>query len=230
MVASAAVRAATSLPFAPIVPVVVAARVQQTPVANIDMRAGYPSACVRSGTSSECVADALGDLDHARSVMGQPAYSVPDNFVSLDAAKQLLILSNDDRALYGLTLIRGLNAEIGDAAAVGVRTSDDPRGVNLSQAGFTAWTANWGAGYASAAYIYYAFMYADGPHSSNVDCPTRDSAGCWGHRASVLYDFGSTAQVIMGFAAGPSAAYGGRPSIAVIYEGFPSADAITILS
>jgi hypothetical protein len=192
------------------------------PTTNINMQAGYPSACVRSGTSAECVSDAVADLDHARSVMGQPDYALPADFASLSAANQLLILSNSDRALYGLTPIRGLSSAVDGAAGVGIRTSDDPRGANLPQANFTAWTSNWGAGYASAPYIYYAFMYADGPHSSNVDCPSSDSAGCWGHRSSVLYDFGPSAQVIMGFASGPSPDYGDRPSIAVIYEGFPS--------
>ena len=35
---------------------------------------------------------------------------------------------------------------------------------------YTAWTANWAAGWSSALYTYYEWMYDDGYGSSNADC------------------------------------------------------------
>ncbi len=201
---------------APLVQAVPGAR--RTPATNITMQHGYPSVCLANSAGAACLADGVADLDHARAVMGLPAYVLPADFASLGAAQQLLILSNDDREIYGLPPIRGLNADISAAAMKGVTRSNDAYGIDLPGRPATAWTSNWAAGSADIPYLYFEMMYDDGPGSSNLDC--QEGHGCWGHRASVLHDFGAGNQVVMGFASGPSPAYRNAPSIAVLYEGF----------
>ena len=193
------------------------------PSGNIAPSPGYPSYCQSAPSGASCQTDAINALNHARAAMGLPAYSLPANFQSLDALIQFLVLSNQDRASYGLTQITGLNATLNAAAAAGVAGDTDPVGPAVVDGNhFTAWTSNWAAGWASPLYTYYEWMYDDGYGSSNVDCTSPSAAGCWGHRRSTLNNFGS-AQVLMGAAAGTSPHYG-QPAFAELYEGFaPSA-------
>jgi hypothetical protein len=190
-----------------------------TPPTNIAPNPPYPSACQTSPTSATCQNAAIAALNNARGVVGLPAYALPANFQLLSAGNQFLVLSNLDRASYGLTQITGLNAVLNAAAAAGVATDSDPAGPSVVEgARFTAWTANWAAGWASPLYTYYEWMYDDGYPGANADCPTSTSPGCWGHRRSTLYDFGSS-KVYMGAATGTSPQYR-APAFTQLVEGF----------
>ncbi len=37
----------------------------------------------------------------------------------------------------------------------------------------------------------YLYMYWDGPGGSNIDCKSRSSPGCWGHRKNIIRKWGS---------------------------------------
>jgi hypothetical protein len=192
-----------------------------TPTANIAPNPSYPGQCQSAPASAVCVNAAMTALNHARAVLGLPPYVVPANFGDLAPAVQLLILSNQDRQSYGLTPILGLNATLNAAAATGIAADADPTGPSVVEGNhFQAWTSNWAAGWASALYTYYEWMYDDGYASTNIDCPTPSSAGCWGHRSNTLANFGS-AKVVMGVGTGTSPQYH-APAFTELYEAFAS--------
>ena len=192
------------------------------PGGNIPPSPSYPGVCQSQPTSTSCQSSAIAALNHARAVMSLPAYNLPAGFQSLAPASQLLVLSNLDRATYGLGKITGLNATLNQAAAWGIAADSDPRGpATVDGNGYSAWTANWAAGWASVLYTYYEWMYEDGYGSSNIDCASPGASGCWGHRAGTLANFGNT-QVAMGVASGTSPRYH-APAFAEIYESFSPA-------
>jgi hypothetical protein len=232
--ASAVVGAASSMPVVPSAASTPRLRVAtlgaggahsvaSVPAANIAPSPSYPGICQSQPSSSSCEDTAVAALNNARAVMGLPAYSLPANFDLLSTANQLLVLSNQDRQSYGLTLISGLNATLNAVAATGISGDTDPVGPTSVEGNpYIAWTSNWAAGWASPLYTYYEWMYDDGPGSSNVDCPYSSSAGCWGHRKDTLTNFG-VAQVAMGVGAGTSPRYQ-APAFTELYEAFsPSA-------
>lgn len=200
------------------------------PGTNITPSPAYAaSGCESAPTSTTCQNNAIAALNHARAVMGIAPYSLPSNFQSLAAASQFLWLSNQDRAAYGLPQILGFNAALNAAAAAGVATDSDPQGPpTVDGARFTAWTANWAAGWASPLYTYYEWMYDDGYPGSNADCPTSTSPGCWGHRRSTLHDFGAS-KVYMGVGAGTSPTYHAA-AFTELYMGFAPTASISSIT
>jgi hypothetical protein len=56
----------------------------------------------------------------------------------------------------------------------------------------------------------YFWMYDDGPGSSNIDCTSSDTSGCWGHRDNVLLQL-ACQDCVMGVGY-VSTAYQGTPS------------------
>ena len=153
--------------------------------------------------------------------MGQPSYALPAAFESMSVPSQLLVLVNSDRALYGLTQVTGLNSALNAAAQAAIAKDADPSGLSsVEGVRFTAWASNWAAGWASALYTYYEWMYDDGVGSSNADCSAQYPSGCWGHRTGTLRDFG-TAVVMMGVGMGTSPKYN-APAFTEIFEGLQS--------
>lgn len=141
-----------------------------------------------SCSGSQCLADAVRILDEARANLGQPPYSLPTNFDQLSAVDQAFVLTNLDRKLYGLPLITGVTDELNAAAAAGVQSANDP---STGDPSIRAYTSNWGEGYEDMALAYEDWMYDDGPGSANLDCSSLTPSGCWSHRHSVLWEFGS---------------------------------------
>jgi hypothetical protein len=182
----------------------------EVPSANIPESPAYPAGtCQPHPSLAACQNAGIAALNHARSVLGLGPYELPASFAALPAASQLLVLSNQDRQVYGLAPIRGLTAALNAAAQVGVATDTDPAGLLGAVDGvfYNAWTANWAAGWSSPIYTYYEWMYNDGPGSSNIDCTPSQPAGCWGHRASTLAAFAGATQIAMGVGTGTSPAY-----------------------
>ena len=187
--------------------------------ANIAAVPAGDASCASAPTGTACTNAAIAALNHARAVLGLPAYAIPANFASMSVATQLFTLSNLDRVLYGLQPISGLNASVNAAAQQGVTSGGDPVGVDVGAAQWTSWASNWASGYPNAAFTYYAWMYDDGLGSPNGDCTTTNSSGCWGHRLNTLHDFGSGNQIAMGVGSSGT-------TFTELYESFPASAAI----
>lgn len=157
-----------------------------------------PAAC-SAPTSADCISASLAILDQARASLGQPAYAVPSDFASLTPVEQGFVLANLDRILYGLAPVTGLSAALDKDATAGVQQVADPQ---PTAPDYLAWTSNWAGGFATLPLAYEAWMYDDGPGSGNLDCTASSTAGCWGHRHSVLYRFDRSGPLAMGVAAG----------------------------
>jgi hypothetical protein len=180
------------------------------------------SACSSAPTGATCTNDAIAALNHARAVLGIAAYNIPANFVSMTPSQQLLVLSNLDRAVFGLQQIAGLNSTLNTAAQQGVTNGGDPIGVDVGSAQWQTWGSNWASGYPNAAYTYYAWMYDDGLGSSNGDCTASNSSGCWGHRLNTLHNFGSNVQIGMGVGASGT-------TFTELYESFAASASVSYL-
>ena len=103
-----------------------------------------PEACVSQPDGATCQNAAIYYLDEARASLEQPAYALPPDFTSLSPIDRELILTNLDRALYGLPAITGLTAALNAAAATGVPVDQDPLS---SDPHFSDYTSNWAAGF-----------------------------------------------------------------------------------
>jgi hypothetical protein len=112
------------------------------------------------------------------------------DFYSLNGSEQLLILCNLDRLAYGLPAVTGLSPVLNAVAATGVTADADPDpSALLGSLSSFGWSSNWAGGYGNALEAYYAWMYSDGwagRRTSNLDCTSPTSSGCWGHRQDVL--------------------------------------------
>jgi hypothetical protein len=168
------------------------------PAANF-MVASLPPACWSEPAGVQCIDASLGYLDQARASLGQTGYSVPADFASLTPAQQTFILTNLDRALYGLSTIPGLTQALDQDAARGVAGDKDPQPSDSTWLGFTS---NWAGGYQNVVLAYEGWMYDDGPGSANLDCTAGNPGGCWGHRHDILWQFGGSGALAMGAAAG----------------------------
>ncbi len=159
------------------------------PPANIPIGA-LPAACAQAGTGRICVDAVVAALDAARADIGLGPYVLPSGFDSLDATKQIFVLSNLDRIAYGLPPITGLSAALASPSRDGMRSDADPDPTSLLAPLSTyAWTSNWAGNWANAPYAYYEWMYDDGyggTETSNIDCTSPTAAGCWDHRRNVL--------------------------------------------
>lgn len=163
-------------------------------------------------TGPACIDWSVSVLDQARASMGLPAYPLPTDFDSLSPPQQLLVLTDADRAAYGLAPIPGLTDQLDQDANGGVQANADPW---PSSGSWMAYTSNWAGGYVNVVLAYFGWMYDDGPGSGNQDCTTADPSGCWGHRHDVLWQFDpSGGPTAMGAAAGSYAA--GTPSYAML--------------
>jgi hypothetical protein len=150
-------------------------------------------------TPTACLASAVTALDQARARLGEPPYRLPSNFATLTPAEQALVLTNLDRIHYGLEPITGLTADLDAAAAAGVRLDRDP---TTTAPGLIALTSNWANDSGNLPLAYEAWMYADGPGASNLDCATAAASGCWAHRHNILWPFAADGGLAMGAATG----------------------------
>ncbi len=149
-----------------------------------------PAACRTAGRGSVCEHASLRALNHARETLHLGPYRVPSGFTRMPPSHQWLILSNLDRAAYGLPRIGGIAAELNVSALAGARSRTDPDPWALLQSlpgqmviGFGS---NWAGGQPNGLVAYFGWMYDDGYGGENVDCRTPTDAGCWGHRQNIL--------------------------------------------
>ena len=159
------------------------------PAHNIPIGA-LPAACRVAPTGVRCENAAVRALQAARGTLGLGPYLLPRDFVSLAPARQWLILADLDRIAYSLRPIAGLSAALDVIARQGAlaRRDPDPWPLLMSLHGQTeiGFASNWAGGQPNALVAYYGWMYDDGYHSGNIDCPSRPAPGCWGHRRNIL--------------------------------------------
>jgi hypothetical protein len=172
--------------------------VGQDPSSNFSP-ALLPPQCDTDPTGTVCVEAAVTYLNTARAHLGLGPYVLPNNFDSLTAAEQALVLTDLDRTQYGLPPIPGLTDALNRDAAAGVQSDGDP---GTSGSSYIGSTSNWAGGYQNMPLAYEAWMYDDGPGSGNLDCRNAGASGCWGHRHDVLWSFTGGGALAAGAAAG----------------------------
>ncbi len=163
-----------------------------------------PSQCGSAPTGAACINAAVYYLDQARAQLHQGPYKLPARFVKLGPDRQILILSNLDRAEYNLPPITGVTPALNRVARGGTPSNPGVRGAGdpVLQAPGVQSTSNWAGGFPNIVLAYQAWMFDDGPGSGNLDCTASNPSGCWGHRQNVLADLITPGPTAMGAAAG----------------------------
>jgi hypothetical protein len=175
-----------------------------------------PSQCASAPAGARCINAGVYYLDQARAKLHLTPYKLPAGFDRLAPDRQILILSNLDRAAYHLPAITGVTRSLDQVARggtprdPGVRGDGDP----VLNAPGVQTTSNWAVGFPNIVLAYEAWMYDDGPGSGNLDCTGSNHTGCWGHRQDILADLLTPGPSAMGVAAGKDRA--GRPSYAML--------------
>jgi hypothetical protein len=163
-------------------------------------------ACTAHPLRRTCERIMIHALNHARSVIGQPAYELPDHFGALRAREQLLVLANLDRKLYHRAPIAGLNPTLNASAERGADAGGDPAFVPVGGRTLARGAANWAGGLRSPLAAYFLWMYDD-------------ASEAWQHRHTVLMRKGDAHNVLI-MGAGSSPDGGGMPSWTLLLESF----------
>jgi hypothetical protein len=175
------------------------------PPNNVNPDPDYTQICAQSGvdSSAPCVNAVLAAIDHARSLEGVLPMVLPADFGSLSIPDQVFVAIDRERVDRGLTPFVGLTAALNANAQIGANTGDDPPLSNLGDDVLTS-DSEWAGGFSNGLDAVYGWMYDDGYNSGNLDCETRNAAGCWGHRTGILDDFGTVGTLEMGAAYNPT--------------------------
>jgi hypothetical protein len=182
------------------------------PPANRSVSSATWNACGPDPDGAACIAAALADIDHARAAEGVPAMELPNDFPSLTAPQQLLVITNLERVNRGLTPVSGLADSLDRVAASAAAADTDPMPSKING---DVGASNWAGGTRSTLVADYLWMYDDGPGSGNADCQRAGDSGCWGHRHNILYRF--SGPIAMG--AGYTAATRYGPSLTELFVG-----------
>jgi hypothetical protein len=158
----------------------------RVPASNRTLSPSTLWTCEGAPSGAACVNSVLSALNRARAGEGVPPMRLPAGFAALTAPAQLLVISNLERTDRGLTPALGLSRSLDQNALAAARTDRDP--VPNPFYG-DAYGSNWAGGIASALAVDFLWMYDDGPGSSNIDCRSAQSSGCWGHRQNILYPY-----------------------------------------
>jgi hypothetical protein len=142
-----------------------------------------------------CAVYTLRAINHARRVLAEPALSLPSNWYSLSEDEQLFTIVDAERVTLGYPAYLGINAKLSAEATVAARQSRDPApapgfSFGYNPSGYEGVAGTWASAY-NALEADYGWMYEDGwggsrATTSNIDCTTRASLGCWGHRDALL--------------------------------------------
>ena len=184
------------------------------PSSNILPNPDFLQSCSSSqyDNSQGCEQSVLQAIDNARAVEGLPDMGLPTDWFSLSPAEQLYVATNLERTARGLPALSGMATLLDQAALDGAEQSSDPE----PPSGFpwTSWGSNWAGAIGSSLEAIYFWMYDDGEGSSNVDCTSSNTSGCWGHRDTILMNL--TCQPCVMGAALDAVGYQGYPSWAEI--------------
>jgi hypothetical protein len=152
--------------------------------------------CAGGQDGSACNSVVLKAITHARKVLEKLAgmsFSLPA-YEKLTPDEQLFVTANLERTERGLPAATVLTRSLDTIAQDGANADNDPSlgqvPAELPGGGRPVGIGgNWAGGWDNALGADYAWMYDDGPGSSNGDCTTTDKAGCWGHRDNILGTF-----------------------------------------
>jgi hypothetical protein len=173
--------------------------------------------------------DYLTSIDSARADEGVGPMNVSESTLdSLSLPEQAFIVVNEERIDRGLPPILYMTAQLNADAQQGANAADDPAiPTTLTGGARLMWGGSvWAGGLTSVLEADFYWMYSDGyggaqGTTTNSDCGSPSSSGCWGHRDIILHQFSSCGSVAptlsMGAAFSPSGSPGG--SIAVVMEG-----------
>lgn len=155
------------------------------PAANIALPSRvWGPACTDHPMRHRCERIMIRALNHARSVMGEPAYKLPARFKALRSRDQLVVLANQDRKLYRLVSIAGPNPTLNTTAQRGAYAGTDPAFVPVGGQDLVHGAANWAGGLRSPLAAYFAWMYDDADLG-------------WQHRHNLLMPSGGSGNIVI---------------------------------
>ncbi|HWE08428.1 MAG TPA: hypothetical protein VG325_03685 [Solirubrobacteraceae bacterium] len=167
----------------------------RSPASNRTLSQATLWTCEVNPTGPGCVSAVLTAINRARGAEGVRTLRLPAGFVALSVPAQLVAIGNLERSDRGLTPSIGLSRSLDQNALAAARADQDP--VPNPFYG-NAYGSNWAGGIGSTLAVDFLWMYDDGPGSSNIDCRSAQSAGCWGHRQNILAPYQSP--LVMGAA------------------------------
>lgn len=144
-----------------------------------------------------CDGAAIPDFNAARAKEGLGPIVLPDDFDRLSVRAQVLAITDVERVDRGLRPVDGLSRSINALARQGANSDADPDFPDPFGPGRVEANSNW-ANTNSALLGAFMWLYSDGPGSGNLDCTSAGDDGCWGHRHTMLTDYGNP--VVMGAA------------------------------
>ncbi|MGC8498568.1 MAG: hypothetical protein ACP5OV_03590 [Acidimicrobiales bacterium] len=158
---------------------------------SFDSLAGLAArSCYTAGwTSTACIGVELRVINHIHRLEGVAPMALPTNWAHLSVPEQLFVVTDLERVDRGLPPYLGLNGALSAVAQVGaVRDADPMPPPRLVGYGFGS---TWAGGADNALMADFEWMYNDGwggsrATTSNFDCTSAHSAGCWGHRDVLL--------------------------------------------
>lgn len=168
----------------------------------------YASTCYGSraeAAGAACQRLLVADIDTARAREGVRPLVLPRGYATLPAGIQVFVLTDLERVDRGLAPLVGMNANLTARARLGAAAGGDPSiaAWDLDSESGRIWTANQVAD-ANALEADWLWMYADGwagGETSNVDCTSAHSSGCWGHRHNILARYPGAPVLVTGTAA-----------------------------
>jgi len=150
------------------------------PAASIALPSGvWSPACMDHPMRRTCERRMIRGLNHARALMGEPAYNLPARFGALRGREQVVVLTNLDRKLYRRAAIAGLNPALNTSAERGADAGVDPQFVSVGGRQLAHGGANWVGGLRSPLAAYFAWMYDDADQG-------------WQHRHNMLMPSGGS--------------------------------------
>jgi hypothetical protein len=170
-------------------------------------------ACTHHAFGARCERIMVRALNHARSVMGQPAYDLPGRFGALRGRQQLLTLANQDRKLYRRAPIAGLNRTLNASAERGAANGADPAFVTVGGRHLWRGGSNWAGGLRSPLAAYFMWMYDDAGSS-------------WQHRHNMLMRSGGRGYVML---MGVGSTADSTPDWTTLFESFARGPGIQCL-
>jgi hypothetical protein len=193
------------------------------PTANdTSLAATLSAACPYYGSvgSVGCENASISAVNSARAGEGLGPLELPTDFWAVPYDQQSFIVSNEERVSRNLPPFVGINS-VDDADALqGAQTESDPHD-----------GGNWADG-PNTVYNDFLEMYDDGysANTVNVDCGPTNMTGCWGHRHTILENFGNIgpgggynpAQTLQFGAACVPYVVDGSPTLSCDLEGGPS--------
>ena len=152
--------------------------------------------------SASCNALVLQAINNAHAVEGLPPITLPSDYSTLPYDVQAFSITNLERIDRGLPPAVGITASY-DAHAV---TATQFHGDVLNYSSTSYYASDWAGGYSSALEADYAYMYQDGwggskSATTNFDCTSATSSGCWGHLEFEMWNAG--VPLAFGAAIGP---------------------------